>query len=348
MQTEILTVSSIVEDIDKINKAGKLLREGNVVAIPTETVYGLAANALDEKAVSEIFKAKGRPQDNPLIVHISEVYDMEKLCDSVPESAYKLANAFWPGPLTMIMKKNDTVSETVTAGLDTVGIRCPRGRFARAIIRAAGVPLAAPSANTSGKPSPTCVQHVIDDLNGKIPAIVDGGACSVGVESTVVDLTTNPPTLLRPGGITAAQLREVLGELNEDRALTQNVGEGEKVRAPGMKYRHYAPSAPVVILKGAEEKVYDYLLKQSKDKKISFLCYGEESKKRLPEGVEIEVYASSDNPEDLARGLFDALRRLDGRDIDIIYARVPENGDGLEQAIVNRLEKAAGFEKVEL
>lgn len=348
MKTEILTVNSIVEDIDKINRAGELLRAGNVVAIPTETVYGLAANALDESAVKQIFEAKGRPQDNPLIVHISEVYDMERLCRNVPESAYKLAAAYWPGPLTMVMEKSDVVPDVVSAGLNTVGIRCPRGRFARAIIRAAGIPLAAPSANTSGKPSPTCVEHVIEDMNGKIPAIVDGGACSVGVESTVVDLTTTPPTLLRPGGITAAQLRQVLGELNEDKALTQNVKAGEKVRAPGMKYRHYAPEAPVIILKGDESKVHEYLKAESAGKKIAFLCYGEEGRMQLPEGVMPMVYAESSDPEDLARGLFDALRKLDGKDIDVIYARIPENGQGMEQAVVNRLEKAAGFAEISL
>ncbi len=348
MKTEILKVSSIAEDIGIFNHVGELLNKGEVVAIPTETVYGLAANALNEEAVKKIFEAKGRPQDNPLIVHISEIYDMEQLCDDIPLNAYKLADAFWPGPLTMIMKKNSIVPDRVTAGMDTVGIRCPRGRFARAIIRAAGVPLAAPSANISGKPSPTCVEHVIHDMEGKIPAIVDGGQCSVGVESTVIDLTTTPPTLLRPGGVTVAQLKEVLGEIAIHHAITDNANIKSSVKSPGMKYTHYAPSAPVVILNGNIEKVVGYLAAQAEEKKVAFLCYGAESKIDLPENVRLEVYSDSDKPEDLARGVFEALRRVDGENIDVIYARVPETGDGMEQAVVNRLEKAAGFKKVSL
>ena len=348
MQTEILTVSNIIDDMAKINYVAELLKNGEVVAIPTETVYGLAANAIDEKAIEKIFEAKGRPQDNPLIVHISHVSDMEELCDQIPENAYKLADAFWPGPLTIILKKNSRIPDKVTAGMDTVGIRCPLNEAARAIISAAGVPLAAPSANTSGKPSPTCAEHVIHDMSGKIPAIVDGGRCSLGVESTVVDLTSDVPMLLRPGGITAIQLREVLGEILIHSAITEKTNEKTKVKAPGMKYTHYAPNAPVVVVKGEIEKVIEFLSNTADDKKIAFLCYGLESTLPLPSSIRREVYSSSDNLQDLARGVFDALRRLDEQDLDVIYARIPKNGYGLEQAIVNRLEKASGFTEISL
>ena len=346
MKTERIKVSSIIQDIDKISHVGKLLTNGAVVAIPTETVYGLAANALDEKAVARIFEAKGRPQDNPLIVHISEVYDMEKLCLEIPEAAYQLANAFWPGPLTMIMKKKEVVPNIVTAGLDTVGIRCPRGRFARAIIHAAGVPLAAPSANASGRPSPTRVEHVIEDMDGKIEAIVDGGPCSVGVESTVIDLTGERPTLLRPGGITLGQLKKALGDVAVDPAVTELISEDTPVRAPGMKYRHYAPKAPVVIVNGRADAAVQYIKHDAQGRKAALLCFAEEADIFSSLGMHIEIYGRQAAPEELARGLFDALRRFDALDLDVIYAREPENGEGIELAVVNRLEKAAGFTRV--
>ena len=348
MQTEILKLTGAEDDAPKISRAAELLRAGEVVAIPTETVYGLAANALDACAVKKIFEAKGRPQDNPLIVHISDVREIEDLCEDIPPAAYALAEAFWPGPLTIVMKKKACIPDTVSAGLDTVGIRCPEAVFARRIIRSAGVPLAAPSANTSGKPSPTLAEHVVQDMRGKIPAIVDGGECRVGVESTVVDVTTVPAALLRPGGVTAAQLREVLGEITVDRGVTQQFKAHEKARSPGMKYRHYAPHAPVIIIKGDTQRVHGYLAEQARNKKVAYLCYGTESRESLPEGVMLQVYGMSDDAADLAHGVFDALRRLDMQDVDVIYARVPEQGDGIEQAVINRLEKASGFTEIVL
>lgn len=345
METEILKINSIVSDIDKIERAGELLRLGDVVAIPTETVYGLAANALNEEAVAEIFKIKGRPQDNPLIVHISEAHDLEKLCRDIPESAYKLAFAFWPGPLTMVLKKTDVIPDIVSAGLDTVGVRCPRGIFARAVIRAAGVPLAAPSANISGKPSPTKATHVIKDFDGKLKAIVDGGPCSVGVESTVIDLTCEIPTILRPGGITLLQLKEVLGKVDVCSAV---VSDNEAVRSPGLKYRHYAPKTPVKVLIGDVESAVEFLKARSLNNRVAIICFTEEEEYFKSLDVVAIAYGRRSEPSELARGLFDALRLADECNVSEIFARQPESGEGIELAVINRLQRAAGFNRIVL
>ncbi len=241
--------------------AAAILRDGGLVGIPTETVYGLGANGLDPEAVAHIFEAKGRPQDNPLILHIPSADWLERYCQDIPGVAYKLANQFWPGPMTMILKRKDNVPDVVTAGLDTVGMRCPDHAVCRGIIAAADVPVAAPSGNLSGRPSPTTAEHMLEDMDGKIDAIVDGGACTVGVESTIIDLTCTPPRLLRPGGITLEQLESVLGEVAVDAAVRRKMGEGEKPRAPGMKYRHYAPKAPVTVVKGVKENSAKYIEK---------------------------------------------------------------------------------------
>ncbi|MBR5294688.1 MAG: threonylcarbamoyl-AMP synthase, partial [Oscillospiraceae bacterium] len=239
--------------------AAKILREGGLVAIPTETVYGLGANGLDENAVAKIFIAKGRPQDNPLILHVADPIQMELFAHNIPAEAYLLAEKFWPGPLTLILPAKEIVPKTTTGGLSTVGIRCPDNETTREIIRLAGVPVAAPSANTSGKPSTVTAQHVLHDHEGKIDAVVDGGHCRVGVESTIVDLTERPARLLRPGGITPEQLIDLLGELTVDEAVTAEIDPKKVVRAPGMKYLHYAPQAPVVIISGSREKAADYI-----------------------------------------------------------------------------------------
>ena len=230
--------------------AAEILRQGGLVGIPTETVYGLGANGLNPEAVSHIFQAKGRPQDNPLILHIPEASWLERYCKEIPLTAYQLAQAFWPGPMTMILKRKDIVPDVVTAGMDTVGMRCPSHPLCREIIALAQVPVAAPSGNTSGRPSPTTAEHMLEDMNGKIDAIVAGGPCSVGVESTIIDLTCQPPRLLRPGGITLEQLESVLGEVAVDPAVTRLMGAGEKPKAPGMKFRHFAPKAPVTVVAG--------------------------------------------------------------------------------------------------
>ena len=234
-----------------IQEAAAILRRGGLVGIPTETVYGLGADALNEDAVVRIFLAKGRPQDNPLIIHVPDASWLEQYCRDVPPEAYRLAERFWPGPLTMILPRRDIVPLQTTGGLETVGVRCPDHPVTLAIIRAAGVPIAAPSGNTSGRPSPTTAAHMIEDMDGKIDGIVDGGPCTVGVESTIIDLTVTPPRLLRPGGLPLEALEEVLGEVSVDKAVTGLLAAGEHPRAPGMKYRHYAPHAPVTVVTGA-------------------------------------------------------------------------------------------------
>ena len=309
------------------------------MAIPTETVYGLGANGLEEAAVAKIFQAKGRPQDNPLILHVAEASQMEDFCHDIPESAYALAEAFWPGPLTMVLPAKDVVPRCTTAGLPTVAIRCPDSAVTRQIIRLAGVPIAAPSANLSGKPSTTTAQHVLHDHNGRIDAIVDGGPCRVGVESTIVDLTEERPRLLRPGGITPEQLMGVLGDLVIDKAVTAQIDKDAVVKAPGMKYRHYAPAEPVVIVAGSREKAAAYIRRHfTPGDRV--LCFREELP--LYEGCNPLAYGLEADVSTLSAGLFDALRVLDDPAVHQVYARCPEGG-GIAYAVQNRLKKAAAF-----
>ena len=331
---------------DTAARAAALLRAGGLVAIPTETVYGLGADALNPDAVLKIFEAKGRPQDNPLIIHIADPADVDRYCRDIPESARKLAAAFWPGPLTMVLPCRDLVPKRTTAGLDTVAVRCPEVAVTREIIRLAGVPVAAPSANLSGKPSTTTAQHVLHDYgtDGKIDAIVDGGPCRVGVESTIVDLHGDVPRLLRPGGITPEQLRAVLGELIVDRAVVGQIGADEIVRAPGMKYKHYAPKGDVRIVSGSAEAAAAYVRAQAAPG-TAVLCYEEELP--LYGGLTAVSYGSGSDPESLAHGLFAALREMDEAGYAVIYARCPEAG-GVGYAVQNRLKKAAGFQIVEV
>ena len=319
--------------------AAEIIKNGGLVAIPTETVYGLGANGLNEAAVAKIFEAKGRPQDNPLILHIADAADIKKFCHSIPEAAYALADAFWPGPLTLVLPARDTVPKRTTAGLSTVAVRCPDCEITRDIIRLSGVPIAAPSANISGKPSTTTAEHVLHDHNGKIDAIVDGGACRVGVESTIVDLTDERPRLLRPGGITPEQLLAVLGDLVVDKAVTAQIDHDAVVKAPGMKYRHYAPAEPVVIVAGSREKAAAYIHRHfvPGDR---VLCFEEELP--LYEGCSPLSYGQEANVETLSAGLFAALRELDDPSIHQVYARCPEGG-GVAYAVQNRLKKAAAF-----
>ncbi len=323
--------------------AADILKNGGLVAIPTETVYGLGANGLDEAAVAKIFEAKGRPQDNPLILHVADAADMEKFCHSIPKAAYALADAFWPGPLTLVLPARDTVPKRTTAGLSTVAVRCPDCDITRSIIRLAGVPVAAPSANISGKPSTTTAQHVLHDHDGRIDAIVDGGSCRVGVESTIVDLTEERPRLLRPGGITPEQLLEVLGDLVIDKAVTARIDKDAVVKAPGMKYRHYAPSEPVVIVAGSREKAAQYIHRHfTPGDRV--LCFEEE----LPLYADCAPlsYGKEADVQTLSAGLFAALRELDDPAIHQVYARCPEGG-GIAYAVQNRLKKAAAFHIVD-
>lgn len=323
--------------------AAALIRSGELVAIPTETVYGLGADGLSETAVAKIFEAKGRPQDNPLILHISAPEEMERFCHSIPQSAYDLARAFWPGPLTMVLPARDCVPRRTTGGLSTVAVRCPDNAVTRQIIRLSGVPIAAPSANLSGKPSTTTAQHVLHDHDGKIAAVVDGGPCRVGVESTIVDLTEQRPRLLRPGGITPEQLMGVLGDLVIDKAVTAQIDKDAVVKAPGMKYRHYAPAEPVVIVSGSRERAAAYIRRhfQPGDR---VLCFEEELP--LYAGCAPLAYGRESDVSTLSAGLFAALRELDDPAIHQVYARCPVGG-GVAYAVQNRLKKAAAFHIVD-
>ena len=335
MKTFIL--SAIEESTAKT--AADIIKAGGLVAIPTETVYGLGANGLDPEAVVKIFEVKGRPQDNPLILHVADAAQIEDFCHSIPQAAYDLAQRFWPGPLTMVLPARDTVPKRTTANLPTVAVRCPDSPITREIIRLAGVPLAAPSANLSGKPSTTTAEHVYHDHNGKIPLIVDGGPCRVGVESTIVDLTETPARLLRPGGITPEQLTEVLGSLTVDKAVTAQIAGDAVVKAPGMKYKHYAPACNVVIVDGSSEKAAACIRARFREGD-RVLCFQEELP--LYEGCNPLAYGSAATPDTLSAGLFAALRELDDPTIGTLYARCPVGG-GIAYAIRNRLEKAAAF-----
>lgn len=339
MLTRVISAS----DPDCIPLAADLIREGALVAIPTETVYGLGANGLDPDAVAKIFEAKGRPQDNPLILHVTGAEQIAEFCHDIPAAAYRLAEKFWPGPLTMVLPARECVPKRTTGGLSTVAVRCPDNDVTRQIIARAGVPIAAPSANLSGKPSTTTAEHVLFDHNGKIPLIVDGGACRVGVESTIVDLTEDRPRLLRPGGVTPEELTQVLGDLIIDKAVTAQISADAVVKAPGMKYRHYAPQCEVVIISGSRESAARYIHSHFKPGD-RVLCFAEELP--LYKGCAPLAYGKEAAPETLSAGLFDALRKLDKPDIRKVYARCP-GGGGIAYAIANRLKKAAAFQIID-
>ncbi len=341
MQTLLLDSSD-----NSIKTAGKILRNGGIVGIPTETVYGLAADALNGRAVANIFRAKGRPMDNPLIVHIADFADIERfnLVSEIPNSAKMLAKAFWPGALTMIMKKSSAIPDEVSAGLDTVAIRFPSHKIAQAIIKEANTPLAAPSANLSGSPSPTTAQHVMNDMHGRIDVVLDGGACSVGVESTVITLATDVPRVLRPGGITVEQLREVLGEVEVDNAVLHKLQDGAKASSPGMKYKHYAPNANVILLKCTDSEYINYVNSHSADD-VGALCCDED----IPL-LSVKPFSLGKRGDYIshARSLFDELRKLDeAPNIRTVYSRLPST-DGVGMAVYNRLIRAAGFEVIDL
>ena len=326
-----------------ITKVASILKDGGVVAIPTETVYGLAGNALKGECVKKIYEAKGRPSDNPLIVHISDISQWAPLVTHIPESAMALAEKFWPGPLTIILPKSDIIPTEISGGLDTVAVRMPSDEIARAIISGCGFPLAAPSANTSGKPSPTCASHVTEDLDGKIDAIVDSGECSVGIESTVITLATDIPRLLRPGGITPEMLTEVLGEIEIDDAVYNKLHEGAEAASPGMKYKHYSPDAKVLIVKGSFENYKKYIEDTAEEGDVA-LCFEEEVNDLK---IKCITYGRKDDPSSQAKNIFDALRKVDEEKAKTVYARFPEN-EGIGLAVFNRLIRAAAFNIIEV
>lgn len=351
-------MNTIIKKIDETNmikgclkEAEAILKHGGLVAFPTETVYGLGGDALDEDAARKIYAAKGRPSDNPLIVHIAKVESLSDLAKSVPETAYKLAEKFWPGPLTMIMNKSSKVPHGTTGGLDTVAIRMPNNKIALQLIHESGIYIAAPSANTSGRPSPTKAEHVIEDLDGKIDMIIDGGPVGIGLESTIVDLTGDIPTILRPGYITQEMLSEVIGTVEVDKAiLTKQSNPNLKPKAPGMKYKHYAPKANLTIIEGELEKVVE-TINCSVDEKIKSgykvgIIATDETLKKYKQG-EIKTIGSRYDEEQIARSLFAILREFDDLKVDYIYSEGFSERN-LGQAIMNRLLKAAGYHVVEV
>lgn len=343
METKILKIASIYENPDELQQAADILAQGGLVAFPTETVYGLGADGLNEEAVQAIYKAKGRPSDNPLILHICDTEMLSLLAREVPEEAVRLGLEFWPGPLTIVLPKTDSVPDIVSGGLDTVAVRFPNHLIARELIRRSGKPIAAPSANLSGSPSPTTAQHCINDLMGRVEAIIDGGSCGVGLESTVISLAGKVPTVLRPGGITVEQLKKVLGTVQVDPAVIQPVEEGQKVASPGMKYKHYAPKARVVLVDGGQEAFVSYVNERN-DNGVFALCFAEDFSKLQTPAV---CYGGQENPEEQARGLFSALRQLDDLGARLVFAHCPAK-DGVGLAVYNRLLRAAAFEVVTL
>ncbi len=336
-----LRLNGYTPDDDGVKIAARILRDGGIVAIPTETVYGLAANAYDADAIVKVFEAKGRPQDNPLIVHISEFDQIHPLVTELPETAKKLAEAFWPGPLTMVLPKSDLLPDCVSAGLATVAIRMPSDPVARAVIDESGCPLAAPSANLSGRPSPTTAAHVVNDLDGRVDGILMSGDCEVGVESTVILLANGKKRLLRPGGITLEMLEGVIGPVELDKAvLSEEITEN--VSSPGMKYKHYSPKTKVTLLCGDTDKYAGYV--NSCDEACVAVCFEEDVPLLNSQRV---VYGSGKDELSLAHGIFDALRRVDQLGVQVAFVHAPSK-TGVGLAVYNRLLRAAAFDVIDL
>jgi len=357
MKTIVYKVNEMPED-KWLGVAGEILESGGLVAIPTETVYGLAANALDEKAAAKIYAAKGRPSDNPLIVHIADMEELEPLVSRLPDEAVKLAKRFWPGPLTMILPKSSKVPYGTTGGLETVAIRMPSHPVARKLIRTSGIPLAAPSANTSGRPSPTRAEHVYEDLNGKIDMILDDGPVGIGIESTIVDLSGDTPMILRPGYITEAMLTEVVGKVTVDPAiLNENKDKNFHPKAPGMKYKHYAPKGELFLISGESSKVVEKITELTMEKvmngkKVGIVAtdetkdfYHKQELMKNKENIVIMSIGTRKDERTISHNLYDILRRMDGEGVDFIYSESFAEGER-GQAIMNRLLKAAGHRQI--
>jgi len=348
LETKIAIVKDLIKNIGYVKEAANIIRNGGTVAFPTETVYGLGADGLNEEAVKKIFKAKGRPQDNPLILHVSSK-DISSLVKEVPPVAQKLIDKFWPGPLTVILNKKDIVPDVTSANLKSVGIRMPEDQIALKLIELANTPIAAPSANISGSPSPTDVERCIEDLTGKVDYILGGKRSRVGVESTIVDCTVDPPIVLRPGGITLEKLKEVYNGIELDAGLMKKSTENFKPKAPGMKYKHYAPKAKVIIVSGNREKTIDKINEMVHNyrglgKKVGVLS-SKENSMRYKEGKVISLGSILDL-EEVAHNLFESLRSFDDIGVDVIIAEAfEEKGVGI--AIMNRLKKAAGYDIIE-
>ncbi|MCL2083183.1 MAG: L-threonylcarbamoyladenylate synthase [Oscillospiraceae bacterium] len=331
------TILFDAERASTLKMAGKILNAGGLVAMPTETVYGLAANALDDRAIERVFRVKGRPQDNPLIVHVGKFDEIVPLVKKIPDITHKLIEQYWPGPLTLIFKKSDLLGMRVTAGLGTVAIRCPAHPAARRLIENAGCPVAAPSANLSGRPSPTTAQHVLNDLDGRIEAVVDGGSCEIGVESSILDISRETPVLLRPGGISEDDLRLFIPGLSvyEQRSASK---DEDMPASPGIRHRHYAPRVPFALVEATPEKAASFIRQKAKFTPVGALCFRDESV--LYDGMITIEYGKSNEPEVSCRELFEALRTVDKLPIKQLYARLPEGGK-LAATLRDRLSRAA-------
>lgn len=338
-KTLLLTINDVVSDADKLSRAAAIIRRGGLVAFPTETVYGLGANALDPQAVKGIFAAKGRPQDNPLIIHLYDPSQTQQYAKNIPPVYYALCERFSPGPLTVILPKRDCIPMETSGGLDTVAVRIPSHPVAREIIRLAGVPVAAPSANLSGSPSPTTAQHCVHDLWGRVDAIVDGGACGVGLESTVISLAGEKPVLLRPGAVTPQMLRELLPDPQIHQAVTEKLQAGVKASSPGMKYKHYAPKAQITILDADSAQFVAYV-NAHKRPGLFALCFAEDVA-----GLQVPYVSLGADEADQARHLFAALRQLDELGAKEVYARCPDK-EGVGLAVYNRLIRAAAYHEL--
>ncbi len=343
IKTKIIKVDPENLKEERVKEAAKIIKRGGTVAFPTETVYGLGANGLDERAVERIFKAKGRPQDNPLILHIAFKEQLEELVEDIPEEAFKIMEKFWPGPLTLIFKKSAKVPDKITGGLSTVAIRMPDNKIALKIIELAGIPIAAPSANTSGRPSPTNASHVVEDLCSKINMVVDGGSTGIGVESTVLDMSGEIPMVLRPGGITYEDLKLLINNVELDKSIIKD-DENIIPKSPGQKYKHYAPKGEMTVFSGDVENMVssiNYFAKKyiKEGKKVGIMAT-EETKSRYSKGT-VLVMGSRENKESIAKNLFNIIREFDNLDVDIILAEGIDT-IGIGRAIMNRMKKASG------
>jgi L-threonylcarbamoyladenylate synthase len=352
METEVVIIDEQNIDekaLEALKHAGDIIKNGGLVAFPTETVYGLGGDALNPESSKKIYAAKGRPSDNPLIVHVADMESIEKIVKEVPEEAYKLADAVWPGPLTMIMNKSDAVPYETTGGLDTVAIRMPSNKIAAELIRQSGGYIAAPSANLSGRPSPTEAKYCVEDLDGRVEMIIDGGQVGIGLESTIVDLTVEPPMILRPGYVTREMLDDILGGVSIDKTIL-SADSGVKPKAPGMKYRHYAPKGDLTIVEGDPEKVTEYINKEIEKLRAEGVKTGVIATSETRDLYKADVVKSAgnrDDEEEIARNLFSILRQFDDENVGCMYSEA-FNENGIGQAIMNRLLKAAGHKVVRI
>ncbi len=344
METKIVKINPESIDEKCLEEAGQIIREGGLVAFPTETVYGLGANALDAQAAARIYKAKGRPSDNPLIAHISSVDMLDDIVANIDDNARKLMDAFWPGPMTLIFKKKDIVPDGTTGGLDTVAVRFPSNKIARMLIEKSGVPIAAPSANISGRPSPTTGDHVVEDMNGIIDMIIDGGHVGVGLESTIIDLT-GTPTILRPGFVTRKMIEQVIDHVEVDGGILEKPSEDFRPKAPGMKYKHYAPKADLTMVKGQAENVAEYIEQAVKGQNAGIITIDTHMDLYKNVSDDIKIVSLGNSIEEVAGNLFGTLRQFDEWGVDVIYSEVFEEKD-LGVAVMNRLNKAAGYKLV--